>query len=449
MPIMGRMLPIRRTLVLATACCLVWSATVRASTLTPREQRVAAAVDRHLPAALGLLQRLVDINSGTLNRDGVRAVGRMLEPEFARLGFRTRWADGAAWQRAGHLLAERAGRRGSPKVLLIGHLDTVFEQDSPFQRFVRMDDSTARGPGIIDMKGGDVIVLLALQAMADAGVLDEVSLQVVLTGDEERSGSPDSLARADLVRAGEWADVALGFEDGDGQAQHAVVARRGSTGWTLRTSGTPAHSSQIFREDIGSGAIFEATRILQSFHDSLGSEPYLTLNPGLILGGTRVTLTPGSAGGTASGKSNVIAESTYVAGDLRTLTLEQRARAVETMQRIVAASPPHAGASLHTDDGYPPLAPTDGNRRLLALYDTASRDLGLGPVTAVDPRMAGAADISHVGELVEMALDGIGLRGTGGHTVNETADMRTLPHQAKRAAILLLRLPNALAKARN
>ncbi len=433
-----------RPLLIATVSLLLPALAVAAN-LTPREQRAIAAVERRAPDGLALLQRLVDVNSGTLNLAGVREVGRMLEPEFARLGFRTRWVEGAAWQRAGHLIAERPGRRGSPKVLLIGHLDTVFEPDSPFQKFERLDDSTARGPGIIDMKGGDVIILLALQALADARALDDLSFQVVLTGDEERSGSPDSLARADLVRAGEWADIAIGFEDGDGEPQHAVIARRGSTGWTLRTAGVTAHSSQIFREDIGSGAIYEASRILQAFHDSLASEPYLTLNPGLILGGTKVTLAPGAASGSASGKTNVIAESTYVSGDLRTLTPEQRTRARVTMRRIAAASPPHSSALFQMDDGYPPLAPTDGNRRLLALYDTASRDLGFGPVTAVDPRMAGAADISHVGTLVDMALDGIGLRGTGGHTVNETADLRTLPTQAKRAALLLLRLPAALA----
>ena len=428
------------------ACGLVLSVPAIAGPLTSREQRMVAAVDRRSPAALVLLERLVNVNSGTLNLAGVREVGRMLEPEFARLGCAVRWSDGAAWQRAGHLVAERAGRRGSPKVLLIGHLDTVFEPDSPFQRFERIDSGTARGPGVIDMKGGDVIVLLALGAMADAGALNDVSVRVVLTGDEERSGSPDSLARADLVQAGEWADVAMGFEDGDGDPHHAVVARRGSTGWTLRTWGTPAHSSQIFRDDIGSGAIYEAVRIVQAFHDSLAHVPNLTLNPGLVLGGTKVTLAPGEAGGTATGKTNVIAESTYVAGDLRTLTLEQRANAIATMARIAGASAPHAGAAFVADSGYPPLAPTEGNRRLLALYDAASRDLGLGEVTAVDPRMAGAADISHVGHLVEMALDGIGLRGTGGHTVNETADLRTLPHQAKRAALVLMRLAAARAK---
>jgi glutamate carboxypeptidase len=110
------------------------------------------------------------------------------------------------------------------------------------------------------------------------------------------------------------------------------------------------------------------------------------------------------------------------------------------MRRIVADHLPHTGAEITFDDGYPPLAPSEGNRLLLALYDEASRDLGFGPVTEVDPSKAGAADISFTETLVGMALDGIGLMGEGGHTVRETADLRTLPSQAKRAAVTLLRL---------
>src|SRR5437867_2826874 len=186
------------------------------------ERRIVASVDRGTPAALALLERAVNVNSGTMNFEGVRGVGRMLEPEFAGLGFAPRWVDGAAWGRAGHLIATRPGVAGAPRVLLIGHLDTVFERDSPFQRFEPLTDSTARGPGVIDMKGGDVIILLALRSLAEAGVIDRLAFTVVLTGDEEKSGDPLALARRDLVEAADWADVAIGFEDGDGDPRHAV-----------------------------------------------------------------------------------------------------------------------------------------------------------------------------------------------------------------------------------
>lgn len=406
--------------------------------LSPLERRLAASVDRHQPEALALLQRAVDQNSGTLNVAGVRAVGQLFAPEFERLGFRTRWVEGAAWGRAGHLVAER-GTRG-PKLVLVGHLDTVFEPASPFQRFERVNDSTATGPGLIDMKGGDVIMLLALRALAEHGVLDRLRVTVVLTGDEERMGEPRSVSRAELLRAAEGADVAIGFEDGDGDPRRAIVARRGNTGWQLRVSGTPAHSSLIFSEDVGPGAVFETARLLQSFRDSLAHEPYLSLNPGMIVGGTQITHDPAAARGTAFGKSNVVAESTLVTGDLRTLTPEQDAHARATLQRIAATAPPRTGASLVFDEGYPPLAPREGHRQLLAMADAASRDLGLGPLEAVDPARAGAADVSFLDGRVPRILDAMGLKGSGGHTVHETARLATLAMQAKRTAVLLARL---------
>jgi glutamate carboxypeptidase len=290
------------------------------------------------------------------------------------------------------------------------------------------------------MKGGDVIMLLALKALAAGGVLDRLEVTAVLTGDEEKSGEPLDLARRDLVAAADWADVAIGFEDGDGDPRHAVIARRGASGWRLRTAGQPAHSSLIFRDEIGSGAIYEAARILAAFHDSLAREPYLTVNPGVILGGTTVTYDDQATRGSAFGKSNVIAESTTVAGDLRALSIDQRERAKATMERIAAASPPHAGAAIEFEDGYPPLAPSEGNRRLLAMVDQASRDLGFGPVEPVDPARAGAADVSFTEGRVEMALDAMGLKGDGGHTVRETAILPVLPVQAKRVALVLARL---------
>lgn len=399
---------------------------------------MVASVDRNAAEALALLERAVNENSGTLHLAGVRRVGDLFEAEFRRLGFRTRWVDGAAWGRAGHLVAEH-GRRG-PKVVLVGHLDTVFEPDSPFQRFTRLDDATASGPGVTDMKGGIVVMLTALRALRDAGRLDDLRLTVVLTGDEERTGSPLAAARADLIAASQGATAALGFEDGDGHPDRVVIARRGSTSWRLRVRGTPAHSSQVMTEDVGPGAILEAARILQTFRDSLAFEPYLTFNPGLVLGGTTITQDPIGSRGTAFGKNNVVAESTLVSGDLRVIAPEQLRRAREVMERIVADTHPRCEASIVFDDGYPPLPPTDGNRRLLAMADRASRDLGFRPLTAVDPARAGAADVSHLHGIVPMIVDALGLKGSGGHTVQETALLGTLPVQAKRTAVLLSRI---------
>jgi len=411
----------------------------RGATAQPSVERaITTYIDAHNAQALALLERVVNINSGTQNFAGVRQVGDVFRDELTRLGFRTSWIDGAAWKRAGHLVAEHAGR--GPKVLLIGHLDTVFEADSPFQKFQRIDEKTAKGPGIIDMKGGDVIIVQALAALKDAGALDDMNVVVVMTGDEEDAGRPLSKAREALVAAARGAEAAIGFEDGPGDPRYAVTARRGTTGWELRVKGTPAHSSQIFRDDVGPGAIYEAARILNGFRERMAGEAHLTFNPGVILGGTAVDFDAVQSRGSAFGKTNVVAEQAIVSGDLRTLTNDQLERAQSTMRRVVAQAMPHTQATITFDEGYPPLAPTEGNARLLALYDQASRDLGAGPVAAVSPDKAGAADVSFIANEVKMILDGAGLMGHDDHTTNETADLSTLPSQTKRAAITLYRL---------
>ncbi len=406
--------------------------------LSRDERAMLKAVDAQRASGIALLEHVVNINSGTLNFAGVRAVGQVFRAQFDSLGFTTRWVDGAPFKRAGHLIAEHPGK--GPRVVLIGHLDTVFEPDHPFQKFERVDDDHVRGPGIIDMKGGDVIIVQTMKALASVGALKDLNVTVVMTGDEERSGEPLAAARADLVRAAEGADYAIGFEDGDGEPGHAVVARRGSSQWELTVKGIPAHSSQIFQPEIGAGAIYEASRILTEFYRRLSTEPNLTFNPGLMLGGTAVQYDAPNAKGTAAGKDNVVAEHASVSGDLRALTPEQYSHAKSVMQEIAAASLPRTSSTLVFGDGYPPLAPTEANRALLSQYDRASRDAGLGEVSAVDPRKAGAADVSFVAGKAKAIIDGVGMRGKDGHTAGETADLSRFATQVKRMAILLLRL---------
>lgn len=427
---------------LSLACLLAASAlssgAALAADLTATEQRLVEAVDAHEAEALALLEASVNINSGSYNLAGVRKVGELFAGAFQDAGLETEWVDGSAFDRAGHLVA-RHGDRG-PHFVMIGHLDTVFEPDSPFQRFERLDGDLARGPGVIDMKGGNVIILEALRALDAVGALDEMQVTVVLIGDEESSGRPLSVSRAALTDAARAADIALGFENGDSNPATAVIARRGYTGWQLDVTGTPAHSSQIFREDIGYGASYELARILDGFRTTLAGEPNLTFNPGLVLAGTTVEHDAAGSSGHAFGKPNVIPEHAVASGDLRTLSAAQEASARERMQAVVDDHLAGTTATITFTDGYPPLAPTDGNRRLLSLYDAASRDLGFGAVRAVDPAAAGAADVSFTAGLVDMAIDGLGLMGRAGHTVEETADLSTLPSQTKRAALLMYRI---------
>ncbi|WP_223266445.1 M20/M25/M40 family metallo-hydrolase [Gelidibacter gilvus] len=407
------------------------------------EKRIIKAVDQHSEAAIDLLKKSVNINSGTMNFPGVIKVGELFKAELDQLGFQTELTNGEAYGRAGHLIAKRTGKKG-PKFLLIGHLDTVFELDSPFQEYTMLDENIMKGPGVADMKGGDVIIILAMKALKDAGVLDDMSIEIIMTGDEELSGEPIELAKKDLIEGAKRADIALGFENGDNNPKTIVVARRGSSDWQLKVTGVPAHSSQVFTKDIGVGAIYETSRILNEFYLQLSKEKDLTFNPGFIIGGTDLNLNDDLTGGTAFGKDNVVAQQTIVHGDIRATSLEQLEKAHGIMKQIVANNYPNTSAELiFNDNGYPPLALTEGNTKLLKVYDTVSQDLGFGAVEAVNPRNAGAADISFTSGYVDMALDGLGLTGGGGdHTIEETGDLRTVATQAKITAVLMYRLIN-------
>jgi glutamate carboxypeptidase len=405
--------------------------------LSAIEQRLAGQVEARAAEAVELLERAVNMNSGSMNFEGVRQVGALFMDEFDALGFKAEWIDGTSWDRAGHLVARRSGT--GPRLLLIGHLDTVFEPDSPFQSFVR-EGERATGPGVVDMKGGDVVIVHALKALEAEGLLDDMNIVIVMTGDEERSGRPLALARAALIEAADEADIVLAFENGDSNPMTAVVARRGSTSWRLDVTGTPAHSSQLFQSEVGAGAVYEASRILGAFYESLAGEPLLTFNPGVMLAGTDVEFDAFTAGGSAFGKNNVVAETAIVTGDLRTISLEQLERTRATMRFVVMQSLPRTLATITFNDGYPPLAPTDGNYRLLSMFSQVSQDLGYGEVTAVDPRNAGAADVSFTAGFVDVAIDGLGPGGGNDHTVDEWIDLPTLAMQTKRVAILMHRL---------
>jgi glutamate carboxypeptidase len=405
--------------------------------LDSEEQQIRDYIHQHLEDAVSLLERSVNINSGTLNAEGVREVGRVFQAELDTIGFVTRWITfDESFERGGHLFAERKGTRGK-RLLLIGHLDTVFEKDSPFQRFERSGD-IARGPGVADMKGGDVVIIFALQALHHVGALDGTTIQVALIGDEEMPGGPVEIVRRDLVEAAKASDVALGFEGAVGH-QNATVARRGFSSWTLSTEGNQGHSGQIFSDTYGSGAIYEAARILNSFHDQLRGEEYLTLNPGSVVGGTTVTFDAAKSQGTAFGKSNVIARTATVEGDLRFISDEQKERARARMREIVEHNLPGTTAEIVFEDSYPAMEPKPGNYELLRLLDQASRDLDLGEITPLDPGARGAADISFVASIVD-ALSGLGPVGKGAHSPEEELDVRTVEVAAARAAVLMYRL---------
>lgn len=408
------------------------------SALTETERTVSEYVRGHVDEGIDLLVRQTRIGSGTHNLEGVRRMAVLLTPELEALGFRVEWIPQEHVGRAGHLVAERTGPVGQ-RILLIGHLDTVDEGEGWFER----DGSIGRGPGVNDMKGGNAAMILALRALDAAAALEDRTIRVIFTGDEESLGHPVDEARRTMVELASRSDVALEFETSIGGPTHdyGTTARRGSSGWLLTAEGRTAHSSGIFSESTGAGAVFEAARILTAFYDELRGEQYLTFNPAVIVGGTDVEYDPGAVRGTGSSKTNIVARRAVVHGGLRTISDEQLDRARARMREIVDRSLPGTSAEITFSDGYPGMPPTEGNRELLSVYDRVSRDLGYGPVLEFDPGRRGASDLSFAAAHVAFgALGGLGVEGRGAHSPDESVDLESLAKSAERAALLIHRL---------
>src|SRR3954449_12933712 len=410
--------------------------------LRPAEQRMTMSVDAEAERTRAMLERWVDQNSGTMNLAGVEAVRRLVEPEFQQLGFRTEWIDMRAAGRAGHLVARHTGSRRGKRLLLIAHLDTVFEADSPFQRWVAEGDQ-AHGPGAGDDKGGIAVIVAALRAMQAAGTLKGANITVFMTGDEEDTGNPLSISRRDLIAEGKRADAALDFEDlaqedgPNGPMDMGSTARRSAGSWTLTVTGRSAHSAGVGAGDYG--AIYDLARIIDQFRREL-PEDKLTYNVGLVGGGQTATLDQGRIRLEATGKTNIIAATAVARGDMRALSKEQIERTRAKMRAIVARSLPGAKAEISFDeDSYPPMPPTEGNRAILAKLNGVNRDMGLPEMGELDPSKRGAGDISFVARDVD-GLVGLGPASDGSHTANEVVDIPSIAKQAKRAAILMSRL---------
>ena len=375
-----------------------------------------------------------------MNFPGVKIVGDMMRAELEPLGFKVEWIDMAKAGRSGHLVATKAGKKGMKKLLLIAHLDTVFEADSPFQTFVRNGEQ-AVGPGAGDDKGGMVVIVSALRAMQAAGTLKDASIEIHMTGDEEDAGDPIDITRAPLIAAGKTADVALDFEglSIENGKDMGVIARRSSNSWKLEVSGVTGHSSLIFDNVYGDGAAFELARILHRFRTEL-PEQNLTFNVGLVAAGQEVNFDTDGVRVSAKGKTNIIPGLAVARGDFRTLSEEQSARVRAKMLNIVAASAPKTKATISFDPGsYPAMAPTEGNKVLLARLNAVNRDLGLAEQPVLDPLKRGAGDISFVANDVD-GLVGLGVHSKGDHAPGETVDLASIKRQAKRAAILMTRL---------
>ena len=425
--------------------------TKAATTLSKEEQKVMDYIDANMPRAIALLKESVDINSGTLNIEGVKKVGAIFAREFEKANFKTKWIPMPdSLRRAGHLVASIGFNNASEKatsktktnkgkkLFLIGHLDTVFEPDMPANPFTMINDSTATGQGVTDMKGGDVVMIIAIQALQAQGLLKDANIIAYLTGDEEHAGYPREVSRGDFIETAKQTEIALAFEGANG-LNSVATARRGASGWLLNVKAKTGHSSGVFTAGAGYGAIYEAARIVNEFRVQLSTEKYLTFNPGVFIGGSEMNYDETKATGTAIGKTNIISPAVTVTGDLRFLTEEQKINARKKMQAIVDNSLAGTKATIEFQDGIPSMAPTDGNNKVLEVISAVTQAMGVGPTTAGDPGSRGAGDISYIAAYVD-CIDGLGSSGRGAHAPGETINLKELPNLIKRAALTIYRL---------
>jgi glutamate carboxypeptidase len=404
-------------------------------------------IDANMPRAIALLKESVNINSGTFNIAGVKKVGEIFAREFEKANFKTKWIPMPdSLRRAGHLVAtigfnnDPVGKKNTKgkKLFLIGHLDTVFEPDMPANPFTMLNDSTATGQGVNDMKGGDVVMIIALQALHAQGLLKDADIIAYLTGDEEHAANPREISRADFIESAKKTDIALAFEGANG-LNSVATARRGASGWTLNVKAKTGHSSGVFTPNAGYGAIYEAARIINEFRVQLSTEKYLTFNPGVFIGGSEMNYNSAKSTGTAIGKTNIISPAVTVTGDLRFLTEDQKINARKKMSAIVADNLAGTKATIKFTDGIPSMAPTQGNDKLLEIISGVTKDMGLGATTAGDPGSRGAGDISYIAAYVD-CIDGLGASGKGAHAPGETINLKELPFLIKRAALTIYRL---------
>ena len=417
------------------------------SALNKEEQKVIDYIDANMPRAIALLKESVNINSGTLNIAGVKKVGEIFAREFEKANFKTQWISMPdSLRRAGHLVAttgfnnEAAVKNNQKrkKLILIGHLDTVFEPDMPANPFTMLNDSTATGQGVNDMKGGDVVMIIALQALHAQGLLKDADIIAYLTGDEEHAANPREISRRDFIERAKQTDIALAFEGANG-LNSVATARRGASGWSLNVKAKTGHSAGVFSPNAGYGAIYEAARIVNEFRVQLSTEKYLTFNPGVFIGGSEMNYNASKSSGTAIGKTNIISPAVTVTGDLRFLTEEQKINARKKMSAIVANNLAGTKATIKFTDGIPSMAPTEGNNKLLEVISGVTKDMGLGVTMAGDPGSRGAGDISYIAAYVD-CIDGLGASGKGAHAPGETINLKELPYLIKRAALTIYRL---------
>ncbi|HUH16546.1 MAG TPA: M20 family metallopeptidase [Methylomirabilota bacterium] len=379
------------------------------------------AVDARVPRLLEELESLVNIDCGSYTPDGVNRVADFVSDALRELG--------ATVERHAHQPTEGQPRLGDlvigrlegtgPRLLLIGHMDTVFDPGTAAARPYRSSSGRATGPGVTDMKAGLLAGLHALGALREAGASPAVTF---VANPDEEIGSPFSTPTIRELAAAHDAALVLECARANGDI---VSARKGIADYHLALVGRAAHAG--VEPEKGRSAILEAAHQVLALHALNGRWPTVTVNAGVIAGGTR---------------PNVVPERCELQVDLRAATADAFDAAAAEVERL-AASPTLEGVtvSLRRIAGHPPMEKTDASARLVALAVSLAVDLGF---ELSDAATGGASDANTTAALGLPTLDGLGPVGGDDHSVDEWLDLSSVAPRTTLLAGLIGRIGQAL-----
>jgi len=386
-----------------------------------RGEAAAKWLEHQAKAMQEALADLVQVNSFTENVDGGRTVAAMLEELFRLEGLGTRRVQSARF--ANHLVFESerpsSVAAGRASVALVGHYDTVFPPGT-FEGF-RRDGDLARGPGVLDMKGGLVVVAWALKALAQEMALrDHVDLRLVIVSDEE-VGSPEGQGVIQQAIAG--VQGALVFEAG--RAGDQIITRRKGTGSVKAVAhGRAAHAGNAHRE--GANALWALARFVDRAQSLTDYARGVTVNVGKVVGGT---------------SKNTVPDRAEAFVDLRFETRADGEALVSALHQAAHdASKSVENTRIDLEGGIArlPLERTGASEALMSAYGRAAAASGLGCAEAT--LIGGGSDASTAAAMGIAAIDGLGPRGIGFHTHNEQIEVCTLVQKAQALARYLASL---------
>jgi glutamate carboxypeptidase len=361
-----------------------------------------AFCQQHEGEMLSLLRRMVEIESPSDDKTAVDSMGAFLAQVFEHLGGKVTFYPQK--EAGNHLKAEFSGNAGKP-VLLLGHFDTVWPMGTLDKMPFRMEAGRAFGPGVYDMKAGIAMMVFALRALKASGHDGSRPVTILLDTDEEVGSTTGRLV---VEATAKDCEAVLVLEPSQGPQGHLKTSRKGVGDITIRVRGRASHSGVDFEK--GQSAIVELARQLLEIVKFTDPARGITVNPGVIQGGTR---------------SNVVAAEAWAEIDLRVV---HAADADLLEQKFAALKPFNSGCSIEISGGMnrPPMERTEGTVRLFGIAREIGAGIGWVPQ---ESSTGGGSDGNFTSALGIPTLDGLGALGEGAHASNESIVISELPQR--------------------